>query len=148
MDTDQAADVFQDVCLALHRGLPRLKSTRALTTWILKATQRITRDHRVKASRTTSLDAAREAGGIAEQADGAPLPSDAMEELELQHELRAHLARMDERCRRLLLLLFYTDPQPSYSEIGRELKIPGGSIGPTRARCFERLRKNLGKAGA
>ncbi len=148
MDTDQAADVFQDVCLALHRGLPKLKSSRALTTWIQRTTQRITRDHRVKAARTSSLDEARETGGVPELADPSPLTPDVLEELEIQHHLRAQLARMDERCRRLLLMLFYTDPQPSYTEIARELGIAGGSVGPTRARCFEKLRKNLERPGS
>lgn len=148
MDTDRAADVFQDVCVALHRGLPRLKSSRALSTWIQKTTQRITRDHRVKAARTSSLDEARETGGFPDPADPSPLTPDVMEELEVQHHLREQLSRLDERCRRLLLMLFYTDPQPSYTEIARELGIAGGSIGPTRARCFEKLRKNLERPGS
>ena len=30
LDTDEAADVYQEVCLALHRGLSKLKSNRAI----------------------------------------------------------------------------------------------------------------------
>ena len=51
---------------------------------------------------------------------------------------------MDPRCQRLLLMLFYSDPPPSYQEIAEELGATPGSIGPTRARCFEKLKRLLG----
>ncbi len=47
---------------------------------------------------------------------------------------------MPERCRRLLRLLMATPP-PSYNEISEALGMPVGSIGPTRARCLDCLRK-------
>ncbi|MEV5407804.1 sigma-70 family RNA polymerase sigma factor [Thermopolyspora sp. NPDC052614] len=47
---------------------------------------------------------------------------------------------MPERCRRLLRLLMATPP-PSYHEISEALGMPVGSIGPTRARCLDCLRK-------
>ena len=51
-----------------------------------------------------------------------------------------------ERCKALLRLLI-ADPAPSYDEIGAALGMPIGSIGPTRARCLERLRDNLTASG-
>jgi DNA-directed RNA polymerase specialized sigma24 family protein len=40
-------------------------------------------------------------------------------------------------------MLFYQPDEPSYAEIGRRMDMPVSSIGPTRARCLEKLRKQL-----
>jgi DNA-directed RNA polymerase specialized sigma24 family protein len=46
------------------------------------------------------------------------------------------------RCRDLLEL--FAGPQRlSYAEISAALEIPVGSVGPTRARCLTRLRRQL-----
>jgi RNA polymerase sigma factor (sigma-70 family) len=58
---------------------------------------------------------------------------------ERHQALRDALAELSPNHRELLLLLV-TDPPISYREISRLLGIPIGSIGPTRARCLERLR--------
>jgi hypothetical protein len=47
----------------------------------------------------------------------------------------------------LLTLLFYTEPRPTYTEIAGLLAIPEGSIGPTRARCLEKVMKILEEMG-
>jgi RNA polymerase sigma factor (sigma-70 family) len=48
--------------------------------------------------------------------------------------------RIPDRCRRLLRVLM-ADPAPSYHEVSAALDMPIGSIGPTRQRCLERLRR-------
>ncbi len=53
------------------------------------------------------------------------------------------LLEMDVRCRDLLIALYLSGEQVSYEEVARRLGRPIGSIGPTRARCLERLRKIL-----
>src|SRR4051812_32963865 len=53
-------------------------------------------------------------------------------------EMRAALAQLPPRWRELMLLLV-ADPAPSYEEISRQLKMPIGSIGPTRGRALRRL---------
>ena len=55
-------------------------------------------------------------------------------------------AQLGERCRTLLRVLT-ADPPPSYDEVGAALDMPIGSIGPTRARCLEQLRRKLAVAG-
>jgi len=47
-----------------------------------------------------------------------------------------------------LLRLLMADPAASYGEISAALDIPIGSIGPTRARALERLRRELRRDGA
>ena len=50
------------------------------------------------------------------------------------------LAELAPEHRRLLVLL-HTEPRVSYQEISNTLGIPTGSIGPTRARCLDKLRR-------
>jgi DNA-directed RNA polymerase specialized sigma24 family protein len=53
------------------------------------------------------------------------------------------LDRLDARCRRMIRALYLEDPPASYAEIAGEFCMPLGSVGPTRARCLEKLRKTL-----
>ena len=55
--------------------------------------------------------------------------------------LRAAFAELPPRCYQLLAMLV-GDPPPPYAEISVKLGLPVGSIGPTRARCLERLRRS------
>ena len=51
------------------------------------------------------------------------------------------LEQLSERCRKLIQLLYFDSKEPSYIEIGQTMGMPQASIGPTRARCLEKLRK-------
>lgn len=55
--------------------------------------------------------------------------------------LRAALLQLPAKCRTLLEALYLRGDEPGYAEISRELDMPIGSIGPTRGRCLEHLRK-------
>ncbi len=52
------------------------------------------------------------------------------------------MLKLSESCRELLTLLMQ-DPPPDYETIAGILDRPVGSIGPTRARCLEKLRLAL-----
>jgi RNA polymerase sigma factor (sigma-70 family) len=56
--------------------------------------------------------------------------------------LRSAFARLGDQCRQLLTLMI-ADPPLSYDEIAAALDRPRGSLGPTRQRCLEQLRKLL-----
>jgi DNA-directed RNA polymerase specialized sigma24 family protein len=56
------------------------------------------------------------------------------------------VTRLPVRCR-LILRLLTADPPLSYRDLGEALEMPVGSIGPTRARCLEHLRRIAGSAG-
>jgi DNA-directed RNA polymerase specialized sigma24 family protein len=45
-------------------------------------------------------------------------------------------------CQQLLVLLLHDPPLP-YPQISAKLGIPVGSIGPSRGRCLDRLRRDL-----
>ena len=55
-------------------------------------------------------------------------------------ELWALFRRLPTRCQ-LLLRLLIEENALSYRDLGEVLEMPIGSIGPTRARCLDRLRR-------
>ena len=60
--------------------------------------------------------------------------------------LRAGWGRLKPRCQELLLLLISDDPV-GYKDLSKLLQMPVGSIGPTRARCLEHLRRLVEEEG-
>ena len=61
---------------------------------------------------------------------------------ERARELRAAVARLPSRCPALVTALLESPPF-SYRELAEELAMPRGSIGPTRSRCLDCLRRLL-----
>lgn len=55
--------------------------------------------------------------------------------------LRQALGQLPPGCRQLLALLL-EDPPLSYAQISARLGIPVGSIGPSRRRCLDQLRRH------
>jgi RNA polymerase sigma factor (sigma-70 family) len=60
--------------------------------------------------------------------------------------LRAGWGRLKPRCQELLSLLISDDPV-GYKDLSKLLQMPVGSIGPTRARCLEHLRRLVEEEG-
>jgi RNA polymerase sigma factor (sigma-70 family) len=60
--------------------------------------------------------------------------------------VRAAWERLKPRCQQLLSLLVSDDPM-GYKDLSQLLKMPVGSIGPTRARCLEHLRRLVAEEG-
>lgn len=49
------------------------------------------------------------------------------------------VARLDPRCRRMVEMLFFSHPRPTYREIAREFQLADGSVSAIRERCLKRL---------
>ena len=87
---------------------------------------------------------------VADSVDPTPppeLPDAVRVRLEQAQQAREALAGLSERCRRLLGYLFFEDPPLDYAEIARREGLPIGSLGPTRARCLEKLRRHFEDRG-
>ena len=67
--------------------------------------------------------------------------TDSVERWEMTEWLHDGLSRVGEPCRELLQALYFDEDGSSYAEVAARLGRPVGSIGPTRARCLERLRE-------
>ncbi len=139
-----ANDVFQNVSLLLWENLGRVRDRARLGAWLVITTRReCWRMMRQRRQNTAVLE-----GGVLDEF----LPSGIYSEdeflvLEQQSLVRAAIGYLGAPCQKLLTLLFYAEPRPAYSEIARSLRLPEGSIGPTRSRCLEKLMKILENMG-
>jgi len=116
-----------------------------LVTTARRKTFRLISTERSRHERSIDISEDEAEPAVARIADEAPLADKVMLQLEQQHLTRVALAALDERCRKLLTLLFYEAEQPSYGEIALALGTSAGSIGPTRARCLEKMLRLLDK---
>ena len=130
-----AADANQTVWLRLVEHLDDLRDARALPGWLATTARREALRTIESARRTRSVDPqgpALDVDGGDEEVAAALLRD------ELQRAVRAGLAELPAQRRRLLEMLM-ADPPVAYEEISRLLRIPVGSIGPTRARALHQL---------
>ncbi len=139
---EDAEDTFQKVFLILYKNLDRIDSALALPKWLATtAAREAIRLHRQNRDKSAvSFDAienleemlASEEATI-EEVTVAAIQSGA---------IRRIMSQLPGKCPELLSML-YSENECSYEEIKTKLEIPSGSIGPTRSRCIERLRKAL-----
>jgi RNA polymerase sigma factor (sigma-70 family) len=148
LDDDAAADVFQDVFATLLQNVESIEQPSRLHAWLVTTARRKTWVA-VRRSRSTQPLYGDEGdeGEAASIPDEQMLPDEVLAQLEEQHVVRAALAEVDERCRKLLTMLFYSAEPPAYSEIASALGVPEGSVGPTRARCLKKLLDSLKRTG-
>jgi RNA polymerase sigma factor (sigma-70 family) len=132
-----AADVCQNVWLRLTENLDTIRDPAALAGWLATTTRReclvlFRRRHReVLSAMETDL---------ADDVDRTAPDRDVLR-IERKQALLAAFAELPDNARLLLTLLMEDPPRP-YRDISAKLGIPVGSIGPTRARCLERLRRS------
>jgi RNA polymerase sigma factor (sigma-70 family) len=138
---DDALDAVQTVWLRLVENLDRVKDPDAVGTWLATTARNECLTHlRRQGRQAIPVDtSAREMVDVR-----APSPDDALLARERGAALWAALSRVSEPCQQLLRILA-ADPPPSYQEVAVALNMPTGSIGPTRARCLEKLRLSLAK---
>jgi|SRR5580700_1506575 RNA polymerase sigma factor (sigma-70 family) len=138
---EEAADIFQSVCLDLVNGLSKLREPRALAGWLIRVTHNKC-FHYLKDKRRYGHDDSNqpEASAPADE-----LPDNKLRELQRQQLLRTALRSINKRCQQLVEMLFFEFPPRPYQEIAKSLTLATGSIGFIRARCLERLRKELEK---
>ena len=138
LDRADADDVGQSVWLRLVDQLAAIRDPAALPGWLATTTRR-------ECGRMLSAARKREVLGYGQ--DVAEIPDTHPEEAELEvliaernAALREAFHQLPPRCQELIGLLI-ADPPIPYAEISDKLGIPMGSIGPTRSRCLERLRR-------
>jgi RNA polymerase sigma factor (sigma-70 family) len=143
-----AADVFQSVCLILLKKLPTLRKQEKLFSWLMTTTTRECWRVAAQWRRESTLenrDPDDPADKLGEVAATEPLADEQRIASEQQQILRQAIDRLPERCRQLIALLFYNPDELSYAEIAARLKIPVASLGPNRARCLQKLKKDIEK---
>lgn len=142
---EDAADIFQSVCLDLLSELPRLREPRALPKWLMQTCYHKCLRHLRNADRRVGLADAH----LDNRADesGSDVPGEMLSQLEREQKLRDVIAKLPDRCQRMIRMLFFESPARPYQQVASELGLATGSIGFIRGRCLTRLRKELEKAG-
>ena len=139
LNREDIDDVNQNVWLLLVEHIGSLREAAALPGWLATTTKH-------EALRVLRAARRRDYAGLPPE-DQMPLdPTDTTVEQELivaerNVALRLAFAELPHRCHELLSLLM-CDPPPAYAHISATLGIPVGSIGPTRSRCLDRLRRS------
>ena len=138
LDHDAAHDAIQSTWLCLLDHIEQIRDPAALRGWLntvmKRETVRLGRQRQRERERTERLAFQPQRAG--ESPEGSVVFND---ELTM---VGGAFARLSDRCRQLLRLLF-SNADLSYAEVAAELDMPIGSLGPSRARCLERLRNLL-----
>jgi RNA polymerase sigma factor (sigma-70 family) len=139
---EDAADIFQAVCMEVFTELPRLREPAAFRSWLITVTA-----HQAFHWKRKTRRRGEEALSSDEETLASNPSPDLVEQVEQEQLLREAIARLSPRCRLLIRLLFYTQPQVSYRDAAKHLGVATGSIGFIRGRCLMRLLKTLDQAG-
>jgi len=138
LDRADAEDVSQSVWLRVVAQLDKIREPAALPGWIATTTRRecgrVVRAARGPHAVSYALDAENMPDEQAEVAGQELLAA------ERRAALRAAFTDLPGAWQQLVTELT-TDPPAPYAEVSARLGIPVGSIGPTRSRCLDRMRR-------
>ena len=142
LNAADAADVHQATWLRLVEQMDSIRDPERLGAWLATTARRealalLRRASRDLPTGDMHLLEPRLSSSAPDQDPGTELLR-----RERDEDLWNAIGRLPGNCRNLLRLLL-VDPAPSYAEVSAALDIPVGSIGPTRARCLEHLRRSV-----
>lgn len=136
LEREDAADVTQEVFVALLDALDSLRDDTRLASWLMTVARR-------KAWRTRERFV-RSHPAPADVAADATLAADPLDSWTSLTALHDAVSDLGEPCRTLIHELYLDADQPSYAEIAARMGRSIGGIGPLRGRCLERLRGMVG----
>jgi RNA polymerase sigma factor (sigma-70 family) len=140
LGASDADDVIQTTWLRLLEHLGRIDQPERVGAWLATTSRNECLAVLRRRSRTTPAD-----WDLDTLVDDGPAPDHGLLNDERYLALWLALDGLAEPCQRLLRLLA-ADPPPSYQDVSAALSMPIGSIGPSRARCLERLRRRMAEA--
>jgi RNA polymerase sigma factor (sigma-70 family) len=146
---DVAADVFQLTFTRLFENLDRISDATRVRAWLVTTAKRESLNQIEQLQRRsvvlTPAEDADDAEGdpLAQVPDPGLLAEDLLAELQEHDRLRRAVEQLDPRSRQFVELAFLQDDPLSYGELARRVGISEGSVGPTRVRCLQKLRRLL-----
>ncbi len=141
---EDAADIFQAVCLDLFNELARLRDAEALQGWLVQVAAH--KCYHWKRRQPPPED--RFSDEVLEAMAGTePMAAETMAEIEREQMVREAMAGLPPRCRAMIEALFFEQPPVPYEEVARRFNLAKGSIGFIRARCLKKLKQELERRG-
>ena len=141
-----AADVYQTTWLRLAEHIGRIEHPERVGAWLATAARRECLQSLRSAAKTTptdDMDRLDITAAVGNPTEEAVLAAETgREDAARAAAMWRAFERLSGRCRELLRILM-ASPPPSYAEVAAALGLPLGSIGPTRARCLQRLREEM-----
>jgi RNA polymerase sigma factor (sigma-70 family) len=141
LDHADAADVVQTTFVRLVEHLPGLQQPERVGAWLATTARRECLAVLRQRARLVPLGDA-----LPDPVADEPEPGSALFTAERDATLWHAFKRLRSSDQALLRVLM-ADPAPSYEEVQAALSMPIGSIGPTRARALERLRREAERLG-
>lgn len=146
LNEEQAADVFQEVLLTLFEKLDEIKDPARIRSWIVTTakfkTWAVIRSGKgIRDSSATFEDMEQEMANVP---DNSPLADTILVELEQQHLIRIALNQLEDRCRKILSMIYLWDSPATYADVANEIGVGETSISPLRSRCLKKMAKILG----
>jgi RNA polymerase sigma factor (sigma-70 family) len=145
LNAADSGDVFQLTWLRLLEHLDTIREPARLPGWLATTCRRECQGQLRRNRRLQPVDDDRllNIGSAGVAADRATLVADRNARLWMAFE------QLSERCQQVLRVLVVAPEEgpPSYHVAAQALGLPTGSLGPTRMRCLDRLRKFLGDEG-
>jgi RNA polymerase sigma factor (sigma-70 family) len=143
LDKEQSEDVVQTAWLALVRSAETVGDPQAVARWLCTTARR----EAWRVGKTAGRSTAVEDDALEWHLPSQPSPESDVVLKDEQSRLWESMKVLPERCQKLLRIV-EMEPRPDYARIAGELKMPIGSIGPTRGRCLDKLRNELQRTGA
>jgi RNA polymerase sigma factor (sigma-70 family) len=139
----EAADVFQATCAELLVRLPELREPRALPKWLMQVAHHECYRWKRQQQRMVSRDAEPDLP----EPETPAIAESVIQQTQEEQMLREAMSSLSPQCRRLVELLFFETPARPYADVAKELGLAVGSIGFTRQKCMDRLRRQLDALG-
>lgn len=140
----EAADILQEVFLTLFQKLDEIEQPDKIRSWLVTTakfkTWGVVRSEKGLRAPASEEEMEHE---MASLEDKNPLIEDALVTMEQQHLVRTALKKLEERCQKILSMIYLTEPSASYAEVADAIGVGSTSISPLRARCLKKLEKIL-----
>ena len=144
LSESQSADILQEVFLTLFQKLDEIEQPEKIRSWIVTTAKFKTwgtvRSEKGLYSPDTEEEMEYEMSSLK---DESPLADEKMIELEEQHLIRTALKKLEEKCQKILSMIYLNEPAASYAEVAEAIGVGATSISPLRSRCLKKLKTIL-----
>ncbi|HLJ88596.1 MAG TPA: sigma-70 family RNA polymerase sigma factor [Candidatus Angelobacter sp.] len=142
LNPEDAADIFQSVCIDLFSNLSKVRKIESLRSWLITVATHKCFHWKKQQRQDVELDAMERE--IAEEIAATP---QVLQEIQEEQAVRDAIVQLPPRCAEMVRMLFFEQPPVPYADVAKRLGLATGSIGFIRGRCLTRLQKILVELG-